>query len=497
MTNLPSPVRVRFAPSPTGFLHIGGVRTALFNWLFARHHGGQFILRIEDTDEKRFVAGAADNLIESLRWVGLTWDEGPLMGGPHAPYIQSERHALGIYQRYVDWLLEQGHAYKSFVTPEEQEQMKADAMARGLKSFRFRGPERDWTPEQVADAEAQGKPYTVRLKVPLTGATVFHDVIRGGECITVDNHELYDVVLIKSTGMPVYHLAHLVDDHLMGVTHVIRGEEWVPSTPYHVLLYEALGWDLPVFAHVPNMLRNNGQGKLSKRKDDVATNRFWERGYLPEAMFNYLALQGWSYDDHTELMTCEEIIERFTLDRVQTSPARWNPDKLKDMNGIYIRSLAVDDLAERLVPVMAAAGYIDSPPTPDERAYLVRLIPLIHERLEELSEAPELLEFFYREVSYPDPSLIIQKKMDAAATVAALRAAHKRLAELAEWREETLETALRGLVEDLGLKAGQLFGALRVAATGRKVAPPLFETLAALGQERSLTRIAQAASALE
>lgn len=496
MVEITSPVRVRFAPSPTGFLHIGGVRTALFNWLFARHYGGQFILRIEDTDEKRYVPGAADDLMASLRWVGIDWDEGPDVGGPHAPYVQSERHDHGIYRRYVDQLLESGHAYKSFVTGEELERMKAKALEQGIKSFRFRGPERDWTPDQVAEAEAQGQPYTVRFKAPLEGTTSFHDLIRGGEQISIDNTVLYDIVLLKSTGMPVYHLAHLVDDHLMGITHVIRGEEWVPSTPYHVLLYAAFGWEAPVFAHVPNIMRQDGRGKLSKRKDDVSTNRFWERGYLPEAMFNYLALQGWSYDDHTEIMSRQELIERFTIDRVQPSPARWNPEKLLDMNGIYIRKLSTAELTDQIMPFLARAELVSTPPAREERAYIERLVPLIHERLEELHEAPDLLLFFFRDVNYPDPALLVPKKMDAPRTAAALRAAHERLASLDLWSEEQLEAALRGLTEELEVKPGQLFGAIRVAITGRSVAPPLFETLAALGRERSLKRIAAAAAVL-
>jgi glutamyl-tRNA synthetase len=496
MSEITPPVRVRFAPSPTGFLHIGGVRTALFNWLFARHYGGQFILRIEDTDEKRFVEGAVNNLMESLHWVGLDWDEGPHIGGPHAPYIQSERHDLGIYRTHVDFLLERGYAYKSFVTAEELEQMKEESKAKGHKSFRFRGPERDWTPDQVAEAEAQGKPYTVRLKVPMAGTTTFYDRIRGGESITINNNELYDVVLLKSSGMPVYHLAHLVDDHLMQVTHVIRGEEWVPSMPYHILLYEAFGWQKPMFIHVPNILRQDGKGKLSKRKDDVSTNRFWERGYLPEAMFNYLALQGWSYDDHTEIMTPNEIVQRFTIDRVQASPARWNPDKLKDMNGIYIRKLSTEELTERILYYLSTEGFINKHPTGEDREYVAKLTPLIHERLEELAEAPELLAFFFQDVAYPDPTLLIQKKMDAESTRKALQAAEERLQQLEDWTEEPLEQALRSLVDELGLKAGQLFGAIRVAITGRKVAPPLFETLASLGKERSVARIAAAKQSL-
>jgi glutamyl-tRNA synthetase len=464
--------------------------------LFARHYGGQFILRIEDTDEKRFVEGAVNNLMESLHWVGLDWDEGPHIGGPHAPYIQSERHDLGIYRTHVDFLLERGYAYKSFVTAEELEQMKEESKAKGHKSFRFRGPERDWTPDQVAEAEAQGKPYTVRLKVPMAGTTTFYDRIRGGESITINNNELYDVVLLKSSGMPVYHLAHLVDDHLMQVTHVIRGEEWVPSMPYHILLYEAFGWQKPMFIHVPNILRQDGKGKLSKRKDDVSTNRFWERGYLPEAMFNYLALQGWSYDDHTEIMTPNEIVQRFTIDRVQASPARWNPDKLKDMNGIYIRKLSTEELTERILYYLSTEGFINKHPTGEDREYVAKLTPLIHERLEELAEAPELLAFFFQDVAYPDPTLLIQKKMDAESTRKALQAAEERLQQLEDWTEEPLEQALRSLVDELGLKAGQLFGAIRVAITGRKVAPPLFETLASLGKERSVARIAAAKQSL-
>lgn len=489
MIEIQSPVRVRFAPSPTGYLHIGGVRTAEFNWLFAKHYGGRFILRVEDTDEKRFVPGAADDLMESLRWVGLEWDEGPDIGGPYGPYVQSQRHEAGIYRPFVSRLLESGQAYMSFTTEEELQQMRADAEARGVKAFRFRGPERDWPLDRQRELAAKGRPYSVRLKVPLDGTTSFFDLVRGGEGITVNNADLYDIVLVKSSGMPVYHLAHLVDDHLMRITHVLRAEEWVPSAPYHVLLYQALGLQAPVFAHLPAILRQDGRGKLSKRKDDVATNRFWERGYLADAMFNYLALQGWSYDDHTEIMTRREIIDRFTIDRVQPSPARWNPEKLRDMNGIYIRMRSADEVAEMILPYLASAGLIGGEPSEEERAYVRRLTPLVHERLEELGEAPELLEFFFTEPAAPEPALLVQKKMDAAGTAAALRATHDRLAQLDDWTPPQLEEVLRALAEELELKPGQLFGAIRVAITGRTVAPPLFDTLACLGKPRSLDRL--------
>lgn len=499
MTTITGPVRVRFAPSPTGFLHIGGVRTALFNWLFARHYGGQFILRIEDTDEKRYVEGAAADIMSSLRWVGIDWDEGPDKGGPHAPYVQSERAAQGIYARYADELLAKGLAYMSFTTEEELQQMRADAEAKGIRSFRFRGPEREWSLEQQRDMAATGKSYTIRMKVPLDGATTFSDLVRGGDGITMKHSELQDIVLIKSTGMPVYHFAHLVDDHLMEITHVMRSDEWVPSTPYHVLLYQFFDWQPPQFAHVPAILRQDGRGKLSKRKDDVATNRFWERGYLPEAMFNYLALQGWSYDDKTELMTRDEIVDRFTIDRVQASQARWNPEKLKDMNGLYIRRHGNDEIATMITPTLAQAGLIAQPPTAEQAAYVRALVPLVHERLEELGEAPQLLDFFFTDVSYPNPALLVQKKMDVAGTRAALDAAAAELATVDEaaWTPPQLEKVLRALAETLSLKPGQLFGTLRVAASGRTVAPPLFDMLAALGKDRTLARINAAGAALE
>jgi glutamyl-tRNA synthetase len=436
----------------------------------------------------------------SLRWVGIEWDEGPDIGGPYGPYIQSLRFDQGIYQVYSEQLLESGHAYLSFTTEEELARLRADAEMRGIKAFRFRGPERDWPLERQRELAVTGKPYTIRLKTPLTGQTTFTDLVRGAEGITVQNDQLQDIVLIKTSGMPVYHFAHLVDDHLMRITHVLRAEEWVPSTPYHVLLYQAFGWAPPVFAHLPVILRQDGKGKLSKRKDDVATNRFWERGYLPEAMLNYLALQGWSYDDKTEIMSREELIERFTIDRVQASPARWNPEKLRDMNGIYIRKLAPEDLAERLLPFLTAAGLVGDPPSEAERAYVVRLVPLIHERLEELSEAPGLLEFFFREPrpgtdGYP-PATLIPRGLDAAQTAAMLQAAYATLRDLEPWTPEGLEAALRDLCARLERKPGQLFGALRVAVSGRTVAPPLFDMLAALGRERVLARLDAAVAAL-
>jgi glutamyl-tRNA synthetase len=490
MTMITGPVRVRFAPSPTGFLHVGGVRTAMFNWLLARHYGGQFLLRVEDTDRNRMVAGAVEDMMASLRWVGLDWDEGPDIGGPHGPYVQSERHEQGIYQRYARQLLEGGQAYMSFVTAEELDQLREASKASGHPSFRYRGPERDWSLAQQEARAAEGLPYTVRLKVPLSGQTRFHDLIRGGdEPITFDNDQLQDLVLLKSDGWPTYHLANVVDDHDMHVSHVMRAEEWVSSTPYHVLLYEAFGWETPAFAHLPFIAKPSGGGKLSKRDGDVMTNQFWEKGYLPEAMFNFLALNGWSPDAETTILSKDEIVARFSIERVQPSAARWDPTKLEWMNGHYIRALPANEVAERLVPWMQRAGYLSAEPNAAERAYLAQLVPLIHERLRYLAEAPELLSFFY---GGPDPytaEALIPKKMDAASTRAALAAARDALAGTTDWDKTPLEALLRGLAEEQGLKTGQLFGALRVAVTGRGVAPPLFDTFAALSKARTLERI--------
>lgn len=498
MIDIKGPVRVRFAPSPTGYLHIGGVRTALFNWLFARHYGGQFLLRIEDTDEKRFVPGAADDLMTSMRWVGIDWDEGPDIGGPCGPYVQSVRHEQGIYKPHVEQLLDAGLAYMSFTTEDELTQMRADAEARGIKAFRFRGPERDWPIAKQRELAATGKQYTIRLKTPTEGSTFFTDLVRGGDGIRINNADLYDIVLIKSTGMPVYHMAHLVDDHMMQITHVLRSDEWVPSTPYHCVLYDYFGWERPTFAHLPPILRQDGHGKLSKRKDDVSANRFWERGYLADAMFNYLTLQGWSFDDHTEIMTRAEVVSRFTIDRVQSSPARWNPLKLLDMNGIYIRAMSPADVATAITPFLQKSGLVADPVTLAEAEKIRGLVPLVHERLKELGEAPELLDFFFGDIADPPLDLLIPKKMDAAETKTALHAMHAALAAIPVWagHEADLEAALRAICIAQDKKPGQLFGAVRVAVSARNVAPPLFEMLVALGRDVSLARIAHAATLL-
>ncbi|MDY7042311.1 MAG: glutamate--tRNA ligase, partial [Chloroflexota bacterium] len=478
-----------FAPSPTGYLHIGGARTALYNWLFARHHGGIFILRIEDTDRTRYQEDALEDLFDSLRWLGLDWDEGPQVGGDYGPYLQSER--LSIYQKYSKQLIENEHAYYCYCSPERLAHVREER-ARGGQTGYDRHC-RYLTAKQRADYEAQGIVPVVRLKSPLEGQTSFHDVIRG--TTTVDNTTLDDLVLLKSDGFPTYHLANVVDDHLMEITHIMRGDEWLPSVPRHVLLYQAFGWEIPVYAHLPVILSPTGKGKLSKRHGGVETSYFRERGYLPEALVNFLARVGWSYDDKTELFTREELIARFDLDGVNKSPAAFSYDKLEWMNGVYIRNLPLDELAERLVPFLATGLGIEESDL-RERRETRELAPLVQERLKTLADAVALTDFFFLEEITYDPQLLVAKKMTAAECAVALERTLEILECLPDFSEETLETALRGLADDLGLKARQLFGIIRVAVTGKTVAPPLFGTLHILGRERVLSRLVRAREAL-
>jgi glutamyl-tRNA synthetase len=490
------PARVRFAPSPTGYLHIGGARTALFDWLYARHTGGQFILRIEDTDRTRYVKNSLEDIYTNLRWLGLDWDEGPDVGGPYGPYVQSER--LPIYREYAEKLVAAGHAYRCYCTPERLEALRAEQRARKEPP----GYDRHcrWlTSAQRAEREAAGVPWVIRFAVPLEGETTFHDLIRGE--ITVENRTLDDLVLLKSDGFPTYHLANVVDDHLMRITHILRGDEWLPSVPRHILMYQAFGWQPPVMAHLPIILDPSGKGKMSKRRrSDGTTYLFYikdfrEAGYLPEALFNFLSLLGWSYDAQTDIFTKEQAIARFDVRDVIPKPTAISYAKLEWMNGVYIRALSVEELVERITPFVAKGLGI---PEGELRARheLRDLAPHIQERMKTLADAVALVDFAFRQELDYDPAFLIGKNMTAAESYAALAAARRALAELPDFEEATLETRLRALATELGLKAGQLFGIIRVAVTGKTVAPPLFGTLKTLGRERSLARMDKALAQL-
>jgi len=482
-------VRVRYAPSPTGDFHVGGARTALFNYLFARHHGGRFILRIEDTDRKRFNPQALEWLLRGLRYLGLEWDEGPEVGGPYGPYIQSER--LALYREACSGLLERGSAYRCFCTPERLEEVSKAQQEKGLNPGYDRHC-RNMDPEEGARRAAGGETHVVRLKAPLEGEITVRDLIRGD--ITFQNSILQDAVLLKSDGYPTYHLANVVDDRTMEISHILRGDEWVNSLPLHVHLYNAFGWTPPAMAHLPLILNPTGKGKMSKREDRAPDGRvmpvfvrsFEEAGYLPEAMINYLALLGWSFDDKTELMNRQELIERFSLERINAAPAVWNYQKLDHFNGCYIRLLPVEELARRVLPFLERAGYRV------EWEKLLAIVPLIQERITRLSDAVQASDFFFLEELKPyDPKELIPAKGDAREARSILERAGRVLAEV-EFRREALETALRGEAEAMRVKPGNLFQPIRVACCGRKAAPPLFETLEVLGKDVCLKRIERA-----
>jgi glutamyl-tRNA synthetase len=489
MTTLSRPVRVRYAPSPTGFLHVGGARTALYDYLLAKQTGGVFIIRIEDTDQKRYNPAAISDLLDGLRYLGLQWDEGPEVGGDYGPYYQTER--LDIYQNYIRVLLNQGQAYRCFCTPERLAQINEERQkAKLLPGYdRFC---RTIDPAEAARRAEAGESFVVRLKVPLTGSITLHDAIRGD--ITIENETVQDAVLIKSDGIPTYHFAVVVDDTLMKITHVLRGEEWISSSPIHLHLYNFFGWEPPVFAHLPLILNPAGKGKMSKREErapdgkihPVFVHSFKERGYLPDALVNYLALVGWSYDDKTELMSREELIERFSLERVNPSPAAWDYDKLDHFNGLYLRSLSVEALTDQLLPFLAAAGLNA------DRATLLKITPLIRERLIVLGDAPQWVDFFFvDELPAYDLNLLIPKKMSLADVPTLLQTARQTLAE-SDFTHAAIEANLRQAAAELGLKVGDFLQPIRVAVCGKLVAPPLFETLTILGQEKVLQRINQA-----
>jgi glutamyl-tRNA synthetase len=485
---MPDPsVRVRFAPSPTGFLHIGGARTALFNWLFARHNGGSFILRIEDTDRARFQPEALNDIMSSLRWLKLDWDEGPEVGGEYGPYFQSER--LDIYQSFAQELLREGHAYHCYCSSERLEAMREEQV-RSKQPFGYDRHCRYLTQQRRADYEAQGIVPVIRLAVPLEGATHFYDLIRGES--SVENSTLDDLILLKSDGFPTYHLANVIDDHLMRISHIMRADEWLPSVPRHVLLYHAFGWEIPVYAHLPIILSPDGKGKMSKRYGATAVHEFRKEGYIPEGMLNYLARVGWAYDDKTEFFTRDELIDKFSLEHVNKAPAAFSYQKLDSIDAEHIRQLGVDDLADRLVQYFHDYG-----PWQVQAEVMGEVAPLIQERIKKLSDAVEMTDLFFKEdIEYP-AELLVGKKMTAAESLAALRRVQALLEALPALEEAATESALYALAEELGLKPGVLFGVVRVAVTGKTVSPPLFGTLHALGHAKALKRLAQAAKKLE
>jgi glutamyl-tRNA synthetase len=478
------PPVVRFAPSPTGYLHVGGARTALFNFLFARHHGGRFILRIEDTDQKRYQPEALAEIFTSLKWLGLQWDDGPEAGGECGPYFQSQRTAL--YRRHAEELLAAGKAYRCFCSEERLAGLRAEQE----KAKMAQGSGYDRHCRCLGEAEIQAllaanTPHVVRLKVPDHRSVAFHDLIRGD--ITYDSAQLDDLVLLKSDGFPTYHLANVVDDHMMGITHVLRGDEWIASTPKHILIYEACSWTPPVFAHMPVILAPDG-GKLSKRRGAASVLDYQRAGFLPEALLNFLALLGWAPGGDREIMTLDEMIAAFTLERVQAKAAVFDEAKLEWMNGVYLQGKSVDSLLPDVRSLWEKAGL--PPQALADEDYLKRVIGLFKERSRKVGDiAANSLYFFSDPQAYEETAARKHFKAEALPLFDAILPA---LAGLQPFNHDALDGLYRRLAAELGISAGKLIHPTRLAVSGVSFGPGLFEMLELLGCETVLRRLGRA-----
>ncbi len=467
-----SEVRVRFAPSPTGYLHVGGLRTALYNFLFARHHNGKMVLRIEDTDRTRYVEGAVENLIRTLKWTGITYDEGPDVGGPYGPYVQSER--LELYREHAQKLIDSGHAYYCFCTPERLEKMRAEQIAR-KEPPRYDGTCRRLTPEEVQEKLRAGVQHVVRLKMPREGETTFHDIIRGD--VTFQNALIDDQILLKSDGYPTYHLANVIDDHYMKITHVIRGEEWLPSVPKHIQIYRAFGWDVPQMAHLP-LLLNPDRTKLSKRQGDVAVEDYIAKGYLPEALINFVALLGWNPGTEEEFFTLDELIEKFSLERVNKAGAVFDIQKLNWMNGVYIRKLPEDRLIAFLTPFLEKAGY-DISDKERTRKIILAVYKSI-EKGEDIAKAASL--FFHDTLTIEEPEAIEFLKKDTSRTV--LEKFAEKLQAVNQLDMDTFKQIMKEIQKETGIKKQELWMPVRIAITGVTHGPELPLVIEILGLEK-------------
>ncbi len=474
-----SPVRVRVAPSPTGDPHVGTAYIALFNMVFARKHGGKFILRIEDTDQTRSTPQSEAAIVRSLRWVGIEWDEGPDVGGPYGPYRQSERKEL--YVEHARRLVDSGHAYYCFCPPERLERLRTQ-QRRMKQPTRYDGKCRRLSRTDVDKLLAENVPHVVRLKVERPGTVVIPDLLRGDIEYNLD--QIDDQVLLKSDGFPTYHLANVVDDHLMEITHVIRAEEWIPSTPKHLLLYRAFGWQPPQFVHLP-LLRNADRSKISKRKNPTSIDFYRQAGILPEALLNFLALMGWSMPEDREKFTLDEMIEAFTWDRMSLSGPVFNVEKLEWLNGLYIRDFSVEELQGRI------ADTVFSPQR------LARIVPLVQERMRRLDEFVELTPYFFRAELTWDAAQLIPKGLDKRTTYRALRDLSEQLDAVVDWSAPVLEEILRGYAAaQEAWDNRKLFMLIRLVVTGRKASPPLFETMEAIGKPFCQYRMRAAARLL-
>ncbi len=476
------PVRVRFAPSPTGDLHVGNIRTALYDWAYARHTGGKFVFRIEDTDRERVTDEYINAAIDTLKWLGLQWDEGPEVGGPSAPYLQSQR--LDIYADWAAKFLAAGDAYHCYCNPEELEASR-EAQKKANVAPGYDGKCRTISTDDLTRYQSEGRKPVVRMRMP-DGSTTFYDAIRGD--VTFDHNFVPDFVLVRADGSPLYTLAVAVDDVMMQITHVLRGEDLLSSTPRQIRVYQAMAVkpeDYPIFAHLPFVMGQDN-AKLSKRNGEVSIAWYRERGFLPEAICNYLALLGWSPGDDKENISMQEMTELFTIERVGKNPARFDMKKLEAINGDKIRALPVEEVIKRALPFMEGAGIALT--GEQAQALFARAIPLIHERIVTLAEIPDYVRFLFTEKFAIDPEA--KEKALTADSMPILAAAEGAIYAITEWKLEAIEAALRSaLIEGLALKPKNAFTPVRVAVTGARVSPPLFESIELLGKERTLERL--------
>jgi glutamyl-tRNA synthetase len=481
-------VRVRYAPSPTGFQHIGGVRTALYNYLFARSQGGKFILRIEDTDRERYVQEALQDVYDTFEWLGFQWDEGPDIGGPKGPYFQSQR--VEIYRKYAEDLVAQGMAYLCFCTPERIEQLRKE-QAANKSGIGYDRHCRALSDAERRKAEDTGVKPVIRLKVPLEESTTFTDALLGD--VTVENKDINpDPVLIKSDGFPTYHMANVVDDHLMEITHIMRAQEWLPSAPLHKILYEAFRWEQPKLCHLPMVMGSDGH-KLSKRHGATNIRELRKLGYLPEALINCIALVGWSYDDTREFFSLGELESLFTMDKINKSPAVFDYQKLDWFNGSYIRKLSREGFAAAVKPFLEDAGYLKGGVAGE--ALLLEIAPLVQERVKLLTEVPPMVRYIFEEPAPPAPEDLVSKKTSPAQALEALKRLEAMLPDLSG-PEDQHEMQLRALADELGMKLGDMLMPLRVAVTGARVSPPLFDSIRLIGPEKARARTARAIAIL-
>ena len=488
-------VRVRYAPSPTGLQHIGGIRTALFNYFFAKSMGGKFILRIEDTDRERYTEESLQDLYDTLEWLGIKWDEGPVVGGPYGPYVQSER--FDIYKEYAEKLVKDGKAYYCYCSPERLENLRKE---QAESKSQYQGYDRhcaNLTEEERKELEAQGIKPVIRLKVPTDGKTTFHDVIMGD--ITRKNKDVSpDPILLKSDGFPTYHLANVIDDHMMGITHIMRAQEWIPSGPLHILLYEAFGWEPPIYCHLPMVMGKDGQ-KLSKRHGSTAVRDFREKGYLPEAIINYVTLVGWALDDKTEFFSKEELEKCFRLENIHSAPAKFDYSKLDWFNGQYIRRKSDEELASLCMPYFIKAGYVSLEPTDKEKAYILSLMPSVKERMKTLSDCVALTSFLFEDKPVEDKTMYVAKGSNEENTLLSLEKGSKILIEGLESGkdEKTIEEELCELSKTLEIKVNGIFQPIRVALTASTVSLPLFDSIRLLGMDETKKRLERAVKFLK